>query len=58
MKGGIEGAFLDEQDAVGAIADEARDGVSVQRTAGEGLENEDVERPLQQLEIGQGGTSP
>ena len=49
MQGLVEGRILDLQGAARAIADEPRHGVAVERRAGERLENEHVQRALQQI---------
>src|SRR5688500_14899056 len=50
VEGGVEGALLDAEGVVGRLADPARDGVAVARAPAEGLEDEDVERALEELE--------
>ena len=48
---GVERALLDLESLVGGLADPRRDGVAVARTPGEGLEDEEVERALEEVEI-------
>src|SRR5688572_3010786 len=54
----VERAFLDEKDIVAAFTDLSGDGVSVQWSPAEGLEDEEVECSLQEVERGHGGCSP
>src|SRR6185312_3041933 len=49
VEGGVEGAVEHLEGAAGGGADHARDGVSVPRAPGEGLEDEDVERALEEV---------
>jgi len=42
--------FTDAEDFARELFDPARDRVPVRRTPGEGLENQEVERPLQQID--------
>src|SRR4051794_7685057 len=51
MEGGVEGAFLDPEVVVGGVADPSCDGVAVHRTPGEGLEDQEVERSLEEIEV-------
>ena len=49
---GVERAFLDVQLVLRGVADPFRNGVAVHRPPREGLQDEEVERPLQQFEVG------
>ena len=51
-EGGIEGAFFYEKGVVAVAADEAGDGVAVERSPDERLEDEDVESAAEEVEPG------
>jgi hypothetical protein len=51
MKGGIKRAVLDLEYCVRAVFDHMGDGVAVGRTQQEGLENEQIERPLEEIGV-------
>jgi hypothetical protein len=51
VEGGVEGAVEDAEGAVGAVANEAGDAVSVHAAEGEGAQDEDVERALEEIEL-------
>src|SRR5205814_6487920 len=57
-EGGGESGLLDLGVVGGGIADPARDRVAVHRPPGEGFENEQVERALDDVEIGRHEGSP
>ena len=58
MERGIEGAFFDLESLVGGVADPGGDGVSVSRSPGQGLEDEEIEGPLKEVEIDGGHAVP
>src|SRR6185437_11043285 len=60
MEGGVERAFFYLEPLIGRVANPRRDGVAVSGAPGEGLEDEEVERALEEIEVGgaHGGCSP
>jgi hypothetical protein len=50
VQGGVERTFAHLQDVVGELLDPAGDGVSVGGSPGQGLEDEQVERALEEVE--------
>jgi len=50
MKRVVQCAFLDLERAASGVLDPARDGVAMARPPGESLENEHVERTLEEIE--------
>src|SRR5688572_2813560 len=54
VEGGVERSFLDAHDVVGRFLDPARDRVAMTRPPGKGLEDEEIERALQDASIGVG----
>src|SRR5205823_4033345 len=50
VKGRVERAFLDAEHVAGHVLDPTRDVVAVRRAPGEGLEDEEVERSLEEVE--------
>jgi hypothetical protein len=52
VQGGIERAIIDLEDVVGREANPLRDGEAVHRPPRQRLEDHDVERTLEQPEIG------
>jgi hypothetical protein len=51
MEGGIECAILDLEDLGGQVSDPFGDAESVHGSPGEGLEDHDVERALEEVEV-------
>src|SRR5688572_1689453 len=49
VKGLVESGVFDGQDVVGALTDPARDAVAMHRFPGQRLENQDVERSLEEV---------
>src|SRR5439155_985186 len=54
VEGGVERALADLEDLAGELLDPAGGGVAVGGAPGEGLEDEQVERPLEEVERGLG----
>ena len=51
VEGGVERALFDLESLVGGLADPGGDGVAVSRPPREGLEDQEVERALEEIEI-------
>jgi hypothetical protein len=52
VQGGVEGPFLNGEDVVGGRFDPAGDVVPVDGTPADGLEDQEVEGPAKDVEIG------
>src|SRR4051794_15837160 len=51
VEGGVQRAVDDPKGSIGAVANEARDGVAVHRAEGEGPQDQHVEGALEEVEL-------